>query len=75
MWTLRGPGRSTMPTRSASARTGTVSISDANKAIKKASMPAAMRPRWFAMDDSRPEEGRGGCRDYFAGLGARVPSA
>jgi hypothetical protein len=42
--TLRGPGRSTMPTRSASARTGTVSIRDANSAIRNASRPAGMSP-------------------------------
>ena len=43
--TLRGPGRSTMPTRIASARTGTVSTSDADKAIRNASRPALIHPR------------------------------
>src|SRR5229473_4134239 len=43
--TLRGPGRSTIPTRSARARTGTTSINDANRAMKNANRPAAMHPR------------------------------
>src|SRR5271154_2297256 len=47
-WTLRGPGRSTIPTRKASARTGTTSMREANKAIKKAVRPAAMRPRYVS---------------------------
>src|SRR4029077_12551058 len=55
--TLRGTGRSIMPTRKASARTGTVSINDANSAMKKASMPAAMRPRRFSFDEHPPEGG------------------
>src|SRR5215472_4210671 len=44
-WTLRGPGRSTIPTRMARARTGTVRETDATKAIEKASRPAGMVPR------------------------------
>ena len=63
-----------MPTRSASARTGTVSINDANKAIKKASMPAAMRPRWYALDDSRPKEGAADVAKISPGWGPGVPS-
>src|SRR5579862_9644152 len=38
-WTLRGPGRSTMPTRKANSRTGRVRASDEIKAMANASKP------------------------------------
>src|SRR6266404_6404770 len=43
--TLRGPGKSTIPTRNANARTGTVSTIDAKRAMRNASTPADMQPR------------------------------
>src|SRR3974377_35570 len=55
-WTLRGPGRSTMPTRIANARTGTVNTSDADKPIKKASRPELMSPSYARSEETGPGE-------------------
>src|SRR6202040_882568 len=64
-----------MSTRKASARTGTVSISDAKRAMTKASTPAGMKPR---LDCDHPGSGQG-CGSRFltecAGLGVRLPSS
>src|SRR2546421_1764000 len=72
-WTLRGPGRSTIPTRNASARTGTTSTNDANSAIKKASRPAAMQPRLSGEPNPARLE-RPVLHLILAGSRARLPS-
>src|SRR6266849_2867466 len=41
------PGRSTMPTRKANARTGAVRSRDARRAMINARRPAAIRPQFF----------------------------
>src|SRR5438128_1993248 len=45
--TLRGPGKSTIPTRKARARTGTARTKEANSAIENAIKLAAIHPQLF----------------------------
>src|SRR6202049_3961824 len=48
-WTFRGPGRSTIPTRNANCRTGTVRPSEATRAIVNASRPETIRETPLAL--------------------------
>src|SRR5664279_1157506 len=55
-WTLRGPGRSTIPTRIANARTGTTRSNDADEATRKASRPALINALIARSDGTSPGE-------------------
>src|SRR5512143_3314466 len=66
--TLRGPGRSTMPTRKANARTGTARKIDANNATKNAIRLAAIHPQLFGHAAGRGRVCQ--LRNSVAGLGS-----
>src|SRR5438874_13767030 len=60
-----------MPRRSANARTGTTNIMEANKAMKKASRPAAMQPHFIRRAGSARARVAGSSGDAY---GFRVPA-